>query len=77
MLLIQSLAFLENNLLFLEKNFVLHKTKARQNKELKYRRKNIVWLHFDILECLFRHDDFCSPYVSTQTLVFFFTLKNA
>ena len=49
MLLIQSLAFFGKNLLFLEKNlkidnyvFLLHKTKTRQNKELKYRRKNIV-----------------------------------
>ena len=34
------------------------------------------WLHLDILERLFRHDDFSSPYVSTQTLVLFFTPKN-
>ena len=44
MLLIQSLASFGKNLLFLEKKlFLLHKTKTRQNKELKYRRKNIVW----------------------------------
>ena len=45
MLLIQSLAFLENLLLFLEKNLKIDnysyciKNKTRQNKELKYRQK--------------------------------------
>ena len=48
MLLIQSLAFLEKKLLFLEENLKIDnysyriKTKTRQNKELKYRRKNMV-----------------------------------
>ena len=49
MLVIQSLAFFGKKLLFLEKNFKNDnflngiKNKTRQNKELKYRRKNIVW----------------------------------
>ena len=49
MLLIQSLAFLEKKLLFLEKNLKIDnhsnciKIKTRQNKELKNRRKNFVW----------------------------------
>ena len=49
MLLIQSLAFLEKKLLFLEKtdNYSYRiKNKTRQNKELKYHWKNIVWFHY-------------------------------
>ena len=49
MLFIQSLAFFGKKFTVFIKNlkvdnylFVLHKAKTRQNKELKYRRKNIV-----------------------------------
>ena len=49
MLFIQSLAFFGKKWLFLEKNLKNDnflngiKSKTRQNKELKYRRKNMVW----------------------------------
>ena len=49
MLLIQSLAFLEKKVTIFRKNFKVGnysyriKNKTRQNKELKYLRKNIVW----------------------------------
>ena len=50
MLGIQSLAFFHKKLLFFRKNLKIDnflfsiKHKTTQNKELKYRRKNIVWL---------------------------------
>ena len=49
MLFIQSLAFLEKKVTIFRKNLKIDnysyriKNKTRQNKELKYRRKNIVW----------------------------------
>ena len=44
MLGIQSLAFFHKKLLFFIDNFLFSiKHKTTQNKELKYRRKNIVW----------------------------------
>ena len=56
MLGIQSLAFFHKKLLFFRKklkidNFLFSiKHKTTQNKELKYRRKNIVWTPKEILE---------------------------
>ena len=55
MLVIQSLAFFGKKVAIFRKNvknenFEWHKNKTRQNKELKYRRKNIVW--FEIKDIL-------------------------
>ena len=53
MLGIQSLAFFHKKLLFFRKNLKIDnflfsiKHKTTQNKELKYRRKNIVWKAFE------------------------------
>ena len=52
MLGIQNLSFFHKKLIFLNRknlktdNFLYSiKNKTRKNKELKFRRKNIVWLH--------------------------------
>ena len=53
MLLIQSLAFLEKKVTIFRKNLKIDnhsnciKIKTRQNKELKNRPKNIVWLELE------------------------------
>ena len=64
MLVIQNLAFFGKKLLFFRKNFKNDnflngiKNKTRKNKELKYRRKNIVWFEsqctINVLHIIFK-----------------------
>ena len=66
MLVIQSLAFFWKNVVIFRKNFKNDnflngiKNKTRQNKELKYRRKNIVWLPFQNNPSKFSLDRLCT-----------------